>query len=123
MKLTRKTNGIELIVSHERIGKDLLISIHGGDEHHIGGAALAYPTQSHYRDAITVSVNTITAPGHKDYLIANSVAESVCKALHVPVLVSVGIHVDNATKEQIDDIVSTVNTLVKELIEFYQKPE
>ena len=123
MKLTRRTNGIELIISHEKIGKDLLISIHGGDEHHIGGAALAYPTQSHYRDAITVSVNTITAPGHKDYLVANSVAETVCKVLHVPVLVSVGIHVDNATKEQINDILSTVDEMVKELIEFYQKPE
>ena len=123
MKLVRSVNGIEIIISHQRIGNDLLVTIHGGDEHHIGGAALAYPTKSHYRDAITVSVNTITAPGHKDYLIANSSAEAICRVLKVPVLVSVGIHVENATKEQIDSIVNVVESMVNELIEYYQKPE
>ena len=123
MKITRSVDGIELIVSHEKIGTDLLVVIRGGDEHHIGGAALAYPTKSHYRDAITVSLNTITAPGHKDYVVANASAESICKALELPVLVSVGIHVEHATKEQIGLIVQEVDAMVNELIEFYQKPE
>ncbi|MHA2158907.1 MAG: prenylated flavin chaperone LpdD, partial [Candidatus Thorarchaeota archaeon] len=42
----------------KKIGNDLLIAIYGGDAHHIGGAAVAYPTASHYRDATTVSVST-----------------------------------------------------------------
>ncbi|MFW9920216.1 MAG: hypothetical protein ACFFED_11485 [Candidatus Thorarchaeota archaeon] len=123
MRITRSVDGIELIVSHERIGTDLLVTILGGDEHHIGGAALAYPTKSHYRDATTVSVNTITAPGHKDYLVANSAAERISRTLDIPVLVSVGIHVDHATKAQIDAIVTEVDSMVTALIEFYQKPE
>ena len=57
------------------IGKDLLVTIFGGDEHHIGGVAVAYPTKSHYRDASTISVNSITLPGHKDYVVANSSAD------------------------------------------------
>lgn len=123
MIINRSVDGIDLIVSHEKIGADLLVTISGGDEHHIGGAALAYPTKSHYRDATTVSVNTITAPGHKDYLVANSTAERICKSLEVPVLVSVGIHVDHATKEQIEAIIKGVDMMVDELIAFYQKPE
>lgn len=111
------------MVSYERVGTDLQVAIYGGDEHHIGGVAFAYPTKSHYRDATTVSVNTITAPGHKDYIVANSAAETICKALSVPTLVSVGIHVDNATKEQIDAIIKEVDSMIAKLISFYQKPE
>ena len=123
MKIERTIDSIHLILSHERIGPDLQVTIYGGDEHHIGGVALAYPTKSHYRDAMTVSVNTTTAPGHKDYVLANSVAETICKELNVPTVVTVGIHVDNATKEQITSIVKEVESMVKELITHYQKNE
>lgn len=123
MKIERTTGSISLVVSHERIGTDLQVTIIGGDEHHIGGVAFAYPTKSHYRDATTVSVNTITAPGHKDYVVANSAAETICKALSVPTLVSVGIHVDNATKEQIEAIIKEVDSMITQLVSFYQKPE
>ena len=123
LKIERTVDSIPLVVSHERIGIDLQVTIYGGDEHHIGGVALAYPTQSHYRDATTVSVNTITAPGHKDYVVANSAAETICKALSVPTLVSVGIHVENATKEQITAIVNEVDSMINEMITFYQKNE
>jgi hypothetical protein len=105
----------------KEIGKDLLIAIYGGDEHHIGGAAVAYPTPSHYRDATTVSVNTISLPGHKDYVVANTAAEKICKALEIPTIVTVGIHYDNATKEDIDTIVSVVDALVQDTISHYQK--
>lgn len=123
LKIERTIKSIHLILSHERIGHDLLITIHGGDEYHIGGVALAYPTQSHYRDATTVSVNTITAPGHKDYLVANSSAEKICRALEVTTLVSVGIHVEKATTEQIGMIVQEVDSMVDDTIAYYQNAE
>ncbi|MFW9812889.1 MAG: hypothetical protein ACFFF9_10550 [Candidatus Thorarchaeota archaeon] len=105
----------------KEIGKDLLIAIYGGDEHHIGGAAVAYPTPSHYRDATTVSVSTMTLPGHKDYVVANTAAEKICKALETPTIVTVGIHYANATKDDIDQIVSVVDALVQDAITHYQK--
>jgi hypothetical protein len=105
------------------IGKDLLVAIFGGDEHHIGGVAVAYPTRSHYRDASTISVNSITLPGHKDYVVANSSAEKMCKALMCPVISAVGIHYAAATSEEIQDIVKVVDDLVDEAILHYQNPE
>ncbi|MHA1906536.1 MAG: prenylated flavin chaperone LpdD [Candidatus Thorarchaeota archaeon] len=123
LKIERTVDSIPLVVSHVRIGPDLQVTIYGGDEHHIGGVALAYPTQSHYRDATTVSVNTITAPGHKDYVLANTAAETICKELNVPTVVIVGIHVDNATKDQISAIVKEVESMVNEMIAYYQKNE
>lgn len=123
MKLKKKVGSHTLILKAETIGNDIIVTIYGGDEHHIGGIALAYPTKSHYRDATTVSVNTITAPGHKDYLVANTTAEKICKALNALVVVSVGIHINEATKDEITEIINVVDLLVDDLIVQYQKPE
>lgn len=105
------------------IGKDLLVAIYGGDEHHIGGVAVAYPTKSHYRDASTISVNSITLPGHKDYVVANASAEKMCKELARPVISTVGIHYDAATPEEIQEIITIVDGLVDEAILHYQNAE
>ena len=123
MKIEKNVGSHSLFLYVEEIGNDLLVRIFGGDEHHIGGVALAYPTQSHYRDAMTISVSTLTAPGHKDYLLANTAAEKISKSLSTLTVVSVGIHIDSATKDEITEIVNTVDLMVDEMIMHYQKPE
>lgn len=121
--IRRNANSHEMILQSERVGKDILVRIYGGDESHIGGVALAYPTKSHYRNATTISVNTITSPGHKDYVLANSAAEKLSEALEVTVVVAVGIHVEDASWELIEEIISVVESMVDELIEKYQESE
>ncbi|MHA3964056.1 MAG: prenylated flavin chaperone LpdD [Candidatus Thorarchaeota archaeon SMTZ1-45] len=123
MILEKKAGRHIIYLDTKEIGEDLLVTIYGGDEHHIGGVATAYPTESHYRDATTISVSTITLPGHKDYIVANSAAEKICKALEVPTIVTVGIHYDNASRKEIEEIISVVDALVEEAIARYQKAE
>lgn len=123
MIFEKKAGRHSIYLETKELGKDLLIAIYGGDEHHIGGVATAFPTQSHYRDAITVSVSTLTLPGHKDYVVANEAAEKICKAIGVPTVVTVGIHYENARRKDIEEIVSVVNALVDETIAHYQKAE
>ncbi|TFG96399.1 hypothetical protein E4H12_11135 [Candidatus Thorarchaeota archaeon] len=123
MILERTAGNHTIYLEVKEIGKDLLISIHGGDEHHIGGVAIAYVTPSHYRDASTVSLSSLTFPGHKDYVIANSTAEKICKELERSTVVTVGIHYDNATKNDIDEIIKAVEELVDELLSQYAKAE
>jgi hypothetical protein len=123
MIIEKKAGRHLIYLETKELGKDLLVAIYGGDEHHIGGVSVAYTTQSHYRDATTVSVSSITLPGHKDYVVANTAAEKICKALEVPVVATVGIHYDNATKKDIEEIISVVNALVEEAIELKQKAE
>ena len=123
MMIEREMDGFRFVLTYERLGNDLLVAIYGGDEYHIGGTALAYPTKSHYRDATTISVSTITAPGHKDYVIANKAAETLCKALNCTVSVTVGIHVEKATLDQVQGMVRLSEDMVAELISLYQKPE
>ena len=120
MKIERDVNGIHLILECREVGSDLLVSIFGGDEYHIGGVAIAYPTQSHYRDAVTITLNSISFPGHKDYIVANSTAEAIAKALEKSVVVTAGIHVDNASREQIEAIVAAVNEMTEDLIKHYK---
>jgi len=123
MIVEKKAGRHTIYLDAKEIGKDLLIAIYGGDEHHIGGVAAAYPTESHYRDATTVSVSTLTLPGHKDYVVANTAAEKICKALEVPTIVTVGIHYENATGKEIEEIITVVNVLVDKIIAHYQKAE
>ncbi len=123
MILERKAGRHSIFLEAKDIGNDLLITIYGGDEHHLGGVSVAYETRSHYRDASTVSVSTLTFPGHKDYIVANSASEQICKALQRSVIVTTGIHYEHATKSDIDDILKAVDWLVKALIEHYQKAE
>ncbi len=123
MIFEKKAGSHTIFLDVKEIGNDLLIAIYGGDTHHIGGAAVAYPTQSQYRDAITVSVSTMTLPGHKDYVVANTAAEKISRALEIPTIVTVGIHYDNASKKDIDEIISVVDALVQDVISHYQKAE
>jgi hypothetical protein len=123
MIIEKKAGRHTIYLESKKIGNDLLVAIYGGDAHHIGGVATAYPTESHYRKATTVSVSTLTLPGHKDYIVANTAAEKICKALEVPTVVTVGIHYDNASSKDIEEIISVVNILVDAIIEHYQKAE
>ena len=124
MMIWERTAGKHTIyIEVKEIGKDLLISIHGGDEHHIGGVSIAYVTPSHYRDASTISLNSLTFPGHKDYVVANSVAEKICKELERSTVVTVGIHYDKATKKDINEIIKVVDSLVDDLLSHYAKAE
>ncbi|TXT56583.1 MAG: hypothetical protein BAJATHORv1_20173 [Candidatus Thorarchaeota archaeon] len=123
MKLERLVGPHNIILDFDYIGNDIRVLIYGGDQHHIGGVAIAYPTKSHYRDAITISVSTLTLPGHKDYIVANSAAEKIAKALEQTCVVLVGIHVDNASSQEITAIIEAVDDMVNEVILYNQKGE
>ncbi|MFW9799746.1 MAG: hypothetical protein ACFFD9_04885 [Candidatus Thorarchaeota archaeon] len=123
MMFEKQAGRHKIFIHTEAIGNDLLVAIYGGDEHHIGGVSVAYPTRSHYRNATTISVNSITLPGHKDYVVSNSTAEKVCKSLEKPIVVIVGIHYDAATSEEIEQIIQTVDELTEEVISHYQNAE
>jgi hypothetical protein len=123
MMLERKAGRHTLFLEAKEVGNDLLVNIYGGDEHHLGGVAIAYEAKSHYRGASTVSVSTLTFPGHKDYIVANSAAERICAALGKSTVVTTGIHYKRATKGEIETIIKATEWLVNELILHYQKAE
>lgn len=123
MILEKKAGRHTIHLDAKPIGQDLLVAIYGGDEHHVGGISAAHVAKSHYREANTVSVSTLTFPGHKDYVLSGSVSEALCKALGRSVVVTVGIHYDDATPNEIQEIIKVVQDLTADFIERHQKAE
>jgi len=83
-------------------GRDLAITVVGGTEPHIGAAVLAVPRPS-LADAArsSASASVLCVTGHKDDELARKAAVSLASALGCIVTVSAGIHVDNASPEDI----------------------
>jgi len=74
----------------------------GGTLPHVGGSALAAPGPELHGTVLShVDLWVSTVPGHKDAEVAAAVAKRLCAALGCPVSIAAGVHVDNATGEQI----------------------
>lgn len=92
-----------------QMGNDLAMTITGGASH-IGAVATAYFDS----DLIKVAMQEL--PHHKEGLLAKECAQSLAKELNCTVTVLMGIHIDNATKEQIEDIIYYVRAHLQKLI-------
>ena len=92
-------------LAYHNIGEDLLIIITGGDEH-IGGISLAENN----------SFSTIAKTGHKDDIISNMAASLIYERLKKDTAVICGIHLDNATAEEIDIVVNNAQRCVEEFL-------
>lgn len=102
-------------------GKDLNIAIVGGDKHHIGAVSVASPTEKLYngiKRSATTSV--ISLQDHKEDQLAYLAAKELATALDCVVAVSVGIHIDNVSMEDIkilnDNFMKLVEKIKKEFL-------
>lgn len=106
-------------VNYGFVGSDLQVVITAGKSH-IGATALAVPCQT-TAEGVTASVSVMTAPGHRDDVVAGKAALDLCKAMRCNVGVTAGLHIDNATQEEIMTLVTNVkdavNILIKKLME------
>jgi hypothetical protein len=107
--LTRSVGSTDLRVDVTQLGRDLLVTLVGGDDH-VGAVALGGFHKRSYASVITV-------PDHRDDVIAKEAASLISKELKCSCVVIVGIHVSNASEKQVSQIVEASFTLVNELIE------
>lgn len=85
------------------VGKDMLIVITGGEEDHIGSATLI-EAKSH--------LQTMIKKGHQDHVISEKMANIIYDIIGKDLLVVCGIHIDDASKEEIDILVNNAQTCV-----------
>lgn len=84
-------------------GQGLACFLHGGTLPHVGGQALASPGPLlHGARLSRADLWVATVPGHKDAEVAAAVARRLCIATGEAVSVAAGIHIDDATPEQIE---------------------
>jgi len=83
-------------------GRDLTVCFGGGSSPHIGAAALGSPRPSLAdRSRTSASVSTLCVVGHKEDLLARNAAARLAASFHCQVVVTVGLHVDEATPDEI----------------------
>ena len=94
----------------------LVAQVYGGDKTHIGAVAISNPRPG-LADPGKISCSTIVVPllGHKDDEIAKPVAEVIAKTWGSPVLLVVGIHVEKASKREIDILINNCKEAAAEL--------
>jgi len=86
------------------LDKGLVLMLGGGESSHIGGAA--YVTADGEEDVMEVK-------GHHDLEVLLPIARAASKKYGLPVLAVGGIHVDNASKEEIELLVENCKELSK----------
>lgn len=83
-------------------GSDLSVCLCGGDTPHIGAVALASPRMSLAdKEKPSASASVICVTGHKEDELAREAALDLSTLYRCQVVVSAGIHIDNATGDDI----------------------
>jgi len=88
----------------EQIGKDRLYILGGGETPHIGGVVIREPGKGG---------RTIILGTHKDHLVLEPLAEKACEKYSATTLVVGGIHIDDASREEIETIIQNCKELMK----------
>jgi len=93
--------------------------VEGGDTPHVGANALACPCDAPTNTSgeISAFVSTLSAPGHRDDVLARDLALLACKSLRRNISLSLGIHVHSAAKEEIVTLVGNAEKALVTLLE------
>lgn len=101
-----------IIAEAVRCGNDFNISIIGGSAPHVGAVSLA--VYEPIRDSATVS--TMTVHTHRDDFVTSMAAKEFSRALKCTVSVSAGIHIEDATGEDISILQANTEICLRTLI-------
>lgn len=106
---------------HITTGNGLAVFISGGERPHLGGVALASPgAEIDGEQLSSCDLWTLTVPGHKDAQLAQKIAKKLCTALGEPVSVSLGVHIEHATMDEIkllcDNVEAAADLFLKEYL-------
>lgn len=108
------TPPFDIRIQTERLGKDYLFIVTGG-EAHIGATAMAYPHDGKIHTELAV------VPGHREDRLALECAGMACTKLGAAVTVVMGIHIPAASRSDIELAVQTVrdemNRVLGELLQ------
>ncbi|MCQ2444383.1 MAG: hypothetical protein MJ061_02690 [Mailhella sp.] len=96
------------------VGGDLVAVVTGGTSPHAGAVALAVPCAP-TPEGTDCSASVLCAPGHRDDIPARQLAMRLCKALRCTVSMTVGIHLDNASADDIRALLRHAESAVEGL--------
>lgn len=104
-----------------RCGKDVSLTVSGGESPHVGANALAIPRPSlSDPEKVSASTSVICVLGHKEDEIARTAAERIAASQNCVASVCVGVHIDNADSEELFRLKRNLDTLIDLVLEKLQ---
>ena len=94
----------KVFLEEKKIDEDIIFILGGGERSHIGGVVICEPGKKS---------QVIRLEGHYDDIVLKPIAEAACKKYKTKVVSVGGVHVDDASKEEIDLLVKNCKELVK----------
>lgn len=88
----------------ELVGDDIVYLLGGGERAHVGSVVMKEPGKK---------AKVVKLGGHYDHLVLEPIAVAACEKYGRTVVALGGVHVDNATKEEIDILVKNCKELVR----------
>jgi len=112
----------EVFLNAVFMGRDVSVTISGGETPHIGAIAVAIPRKSLKGDGSdSASVSVICIPGHKEDELVQRTAKRLSTIWACHVTVTAGLHIDRATPSDLEILNTQIESLISELIEKTQK--
>jgi len=104
---------LKVFLEANPIGEDWVVRIGGGEKPHIGAVAIALPRPSLQNPNQTSSSTSVfTVPGHKEDELTKRAAAQLAAQLNKIVVVTAGLHCDNATPDEIAELEKEADTVV-----------
>ena len=91
-------------LEEKKIGEDRIYILGGGEKTHIGGVVVCEPDKD---------PQVIKMDNHYDDVVLKPIAETACKKYNTKVVAVGGVHVDNASKEEIAILVRNCKDLLQ----------
>ena len=118
IRIEREFLGAQIVAEAQWAGKDLWITLTGGIRPHIGSVILAVPRPSLKDPSTTSSTSSVlNRPGHLDERPGRNLAEKLAAKLRCNVALACGIHYDDLTPVNLEDIMGICAQLGDELFE------
>lgn len=106
MRISTGKGKHQVWLEKKSIGPDFLFILGGGELTHIGGIVLCEPGQP---------VKIIRLGSHYDYQVLKPIAETACHHYHTTAVAIGGMHIDHATKEDINIILANCQELTNQI--------
>ncbi len=104
-------------------GAGLHVFVGGGDRPHIGTVVLCQPRPSLTGDGRrSCTTSVVNLLGHKDDRLAVPLAEGLCRELNLVTGVTAGIHIENATGEEIQTLLEQGQELMRQIMARVEAP-
>jgi hypothetical protein len=88
------------------LGRDLSVTLSGGDRPHIGAVALAGPRRP---------ASALALPEHREAELAQRIAGALAAEFNIGVSVTCGVHLDGILPGEIRDVLEMAEELTREL--------